>query len=440
MARILITCFGSLGDLFPYIALAKTLRSRGHDVAIGSSSIFQPQIEGKAIPFIHLRSSLDQYTTPMMVREFLQRVFNPVKGGEIITRELMAGIELTYIDTLKAVKSVDFVISNPMAYCSPVICREKNIPWLSTALAPMFFLSVCEPPILSPAPWLRKVHAFSPWLYRGLFKLIKRASKPWTKPLYKLCKDHQLAPPSGHPIFEGQYSPYGTLAMFPDCFATAQDDWPPNTTMTGFPLLSTEIAEREELESLQVFIDAGEAPIVFALGSSAVNIAGDFYIVSAAVTRRLKQRAVLVYGKLDDQVKDIEPDDDIFIINYVAYDKLFPQASLIVHQGGIGTLAQSMAAQSPLLIVPFGFDQFDNAERIEQLGIGKYLPRNQYNVENTTPVIEALLNAPHYRERAKSIGKFIQTDDGAANACDVIEQVLDNHRFKQAIERGDSHG
>jgi len=425
MARILITCFGSLGDLYPYVALARILQSRGHDVAVGSTSIFQSQIEAEDIPFIHLRSSLDQYTTPMKVREFLQRTFDPIKGGEIVTRELMKGIEATYSDTLKAVKCVDLVISNPMAYCTPVICREKNIPWLSTALAPMFFLSVCEPPILSPAPWLRKVHSFSPALYRGLFKLIKSASKSWAKPLYKLCKDHQLPPPSGHPIFEGQYSPYGTLAMFPNSFANAQDDWPVNTTMTGFPLLSTEMAEREELEKLQAFIDAGDTPIVFALGSSAVSIAGDFYEVSAAVTRRLKQRAVLVYGQLDDHVKDIEPGNDLFIINYVAYDKLFPQARLIVHQGGIGTLAQSMAALSPLLIVPFGFDQFDNGERVEKLGIGKSLPRKDYNIENVTPMISELLSQPHYRECAEAIGKKVQADDGAANASDIIEQVLE---------------
>lgn len=439
MAKILITCFGSLGDLFPYVALAKELQKREHNVAVGSSSIFQSHIEAEDIPFIHIRSSLDQYTTPIMIREFLQRVFDPRKGGETITRELMSTIEETYIDTLKATKDVDLVISNPMAYCTPLACREKGILWLSTVLAPMFFLSTSEPPILSPAPWLRKVHAFSPFLYRELFKLIKSASKPWVKPLYKLCKDYQLPPPSGHPIFEGQYSPYGTLAMFPNFFADAQSDWPVNTTMTGFPLLSTEIAERDELEKLQAFIDAGEAPIVFALGSSAVSIAGDFYVVSATVTRKLKQRAVLVCGPLDDQIKGIEPDDDIFIINYVAYDKLFPQARLIVHQGGIGTLAQSMAAQSPLLIVPFGFDQFDNGERVERLGIGKCLPRSQYNVENTTPAIAQLLSEPHYHERAKSIGKLIQTDDGAANASGVIEQVLDNQRFK-AIEMGLSHG
>lgn len=424
MAKILITCFGSYGDLYPYVAMAKTLQQRGHDVAIGSTTIFLSQIEAEGIQFIHLRSNLDHYTTPAAVREFLQRIFDPIKGGERITQEMMARIEETYQDTLKAVEKVDLVIANPLAYATPIVCRQHNIPWLSTVLAPMFFLSVYDPPILSAAPWLRKIHRLSPALYRGLFKLLKGATKAWTQPLYQLCARHQLTPPSGNPLFEGQYSPHGTLAMFPDCFAEPQPDWPVNTQMTGFPLYSRENTVSATLIELQTFIDAGEAPIVFALGSSAVNVAEDFYVVSTAIARTLKRRAVMVCGAHDDQVKDIEPGDDLFIINYVAYDKLFPYACAIVHQGGIGTLAQSLCAQRPILVVPFGFDQFDNGERIEKLGVGKCLSRNNYTLETATPVIEDLLSQTRYKERAEAIGKVIKSEDGAANASDTIERLL----------------
>ena len=426
MSKIVITCFGSMGDLYPYVALAKELKKRGHNVAIGSSTFFKAQVEAEAIPFFHLRSALDQYTTAEKVRALLKRLFDPMKGGEAITRELMGGVEETYLDTLKVIEPADFVISNPLAYATPIACREQNKLWLSTILAPMFFLSVCEPPIMSPAPWLRKLYSLSPALYRGLFKLLKGATKVWTQPLYQMCEKYHLPPPSGHPVFEGQYSPHGTLAMFPALFAKPQNDWPIKTTMTGFPLLSIEMAEDSALIELQVFIDTGEAPIVFALGSSAVHLAGDFYRISAAISRQLKRRAVLVYGGYDDQVEGIATGDDIFMINYVAYEKLFPHAALIVHQGGIGTLAQSLAAKCPVLIVPFGFDQFDNGERIENMGVGKCLPRASYNVENAAPVIEELLSQPDYRECSERIGKAVQSDDGAANAADVVEHLLAN--------------
>ena len=427
MAKILFTCFGSFGDLYPYIILAKTLKNRGHTVTIGSTTLYQEQIKKEGILFTHLRSSIDCYTSPETIRAFVDRIFDPVKGGEYITQQMMSTIDETYQDSLDAVKDNDIVISHPLAYTTPIVCRDQNVPWLSTSLAPMFFLSTYDPPTLSAAPWLKKIHTLSPGLYRGLFSLLKKATKPWCKPLYQLCQNQQISPPNGHPLFEGQYSPYGTLAMFSPSFAAPQSDWPINTTMTGFPLFSAESAQSDELTQLQTFIDAGEPPIVFALGSSAVHVAKDFYKTSAQITRQLKRRAVLVCGDQDDQIKDIKQGDDIFCIGYVAYEKLFPQACLIVHQGGIGTLAQSLVAQRPLLIVPFGFDQFDNGERVKKLGIGNYIKRQDYTVEQVTPIIRELLNNKCYQTAATSIGKVIQLEEGANKASNVIEALLKNH-------------
>ncbi|MCF6324412.1 MAG: glycosyltransferase [Gammaproteobacteria bacterium] len=429
MANILITCFGSYGDLHPYIALAKNLQDRGHEVSIGSSIIFRVQIESEKIQFIHLRSSLDQYETQTAIRNFMKRIFDPVRGGELMINEMMENIEDTYLDTLKATEKNDIVISNPLSYVTPIVCRDKNIPWLSTILAPMFFLSVYDPPIMSPAPWLQKIHRLSPFTYRLLFSVLKGVTKKWTKPLNKLCSHYQIPPPNGNPLFEGQYSPYGTLAMFSKYFAEPQVDWPINTTLTGFPLFSVEMSTNEKLDNLQAFISAGEAPIVFVLGSSAVNIADDFYSISADISRKLNKRAVLVYGEHDDSIEHISPGNDLFFINYVSYEKIFPQASLIVHQGGIGTLAHSMAAQHPLLIVPFGFDQFDNGQRIEKLGIGKYLPRKKYTVKEATPVIKELLVNKKYKIQAQIIGKKINLEQGVDCACDTIELLLRNKKY-----------
>lgn len=427
MATILITCFGSYGDLHPYIALAKNLKKRGHTVSVGTSIMFESQIKSEEVTFTHLRSKLDEYNTPAAKRDFVKQVFDPVHGGEFMINEMMQEVENTYTDTLKATDKCDIVISNPLAYVTPIVCRDKNIPWLSTVLAPMFFLSVYDPPIMSPAPWLRKIHRLSPRAYRVLFLLLKQATKKWLKPLYQLCSRHQLSPPSGNPLFEGQYSPHGTLAMFPRCFADPQLDWPPNTSMTGFPLFSVEMSAIEERNDLHDFIQAGEAPIVFALGSSAVNIAEDFYAISANIARKLNKRAVLIYGEHEDAINNIPKGSDIFSINYVSYEKVFPHACLIVHQGGIGTLAHSLVAQQPILVVPFGFDQFDNGERIEKLGVGKYVSRKSYSVQKTAPIIKELLENKAYKTQAIKVGKEISETQGIEQACDTIERLINRN-------------
>ncbi|MEW8437125.1 MAG: nucleotide disphospho-sugar-binding domain-containing protein [Candidatus Thiodiazotropha taylori] len=98
--------------------------------------------------------------------------------------------------------------------------------------------------------------------------------------------------------------------------------------------------------------------------------------------------------------------------------------SVIVHQGGIGTVAQSLNAQRPILVVPFGFDQFDNGERIEELGIGKCILKSKYSVENAAPILEELHNNARYQDQASSIGKMVSSEDTLSRSCDFVEELL----------------
>ena len=82
MANIFFTCFGSFGDLYPYLSLAKALEQREHRTVIASSSIYKQQIEAEGLTFAHIRSELDQYDHPDKVRDFLTCVFDPIKGGK----------------------------------------------------------------------------------------------------------------------------------------------------------------------------------------------------------------------------------------------------------------------------------------------------------------------------------------------------------------------
>ncbi|HZW25457.1 MAG TPA: glycosyltransferase [Gallionella sp.] len=427
MARILITCFGSYGDLFPYIALGKELQKRNHVVVLGTTSIFQNIVESEGLPFTHIRCGLDRHSSLDAVRELMQKVFDPFKGGEYFIREMMNGIDATYEDTRLAAMDADFVISNPFAFATPLVCSELNIPWFSTILAPMFFMSTYDPPTMSAAPWMKSLHTLSPAMYRGLFKLIKRAALSWAKPLYELCTSRQLPFPVANPLFEGQFSPHGTLAMFPKRFAEPQPDWPDQTILTGFPIFSAEKANLEvrserQVSELEEFLNSGEPPLVFAMGSSAVHIARDFFETSARIATKLNRRAVLVAGALADG--SIEAGKDHFVIDYVPYDKLFPRASVIIHQAGIGTLAQAIHAQKPMLIVPFGFDQFDNAERMEHLGIALTCKRKDYTIDKASILIEQLATNDAYTERAIDIGSGMQCTSGVIIACNAIEDAL----------------
>jgi UDP:flavonoid glycosyltransferase YjiC (YdhE family) len=144
-----------------------------------------------------------------------------------------------------------------------------------------------------------------------------------------------------------------------------QPDWPANTVLCGFARYdgANDVAAAHDLEA---FLAAGEAPIVFALGSSAVHIAGadEFWRHAVAASRCLGRRAILLTGR--PPATDLPA--GIRAFQYQPYSLVFPRAAAVVHQAGVGTLAQALAAGHPQLIVPVAFDQPDNARRAQRLG------------------------------------------------------------------------
>ncbi len=62
---------------------------------------------------------------------------------------------------------------------------------------------------------------------------------------------------------------------------------------------------------------------------------------------------------------------------YLPFSEVLPRAAMLVYHGGIGTLAQTIKAGIPHLVVPNGHDQFDNGWRIERLGLGRSIPQTR---------------------------------------------------------------
>lgn len=424
MARILITSFGSLGDLHPYLALGMGLRERGHAAVIATSPIHGPRVAAAGLPFVPLATALDRYLTPQAAAGFIERIFDPRQGPQRLVREMMQDFAQTCAATREAVAGCDLAISHPLTYATPIVCRELGKRWLSSALAPMSFMSAFDPPYLSAAPFLETLHAWSPALFRTAFRLAKGWSRTLVRPVYEECRQRGIAPPPASPLFDGQFSPHGTLALFPDAFAARQPDWPVRTTMTGFARYTQGGTEAETQARLDAFLAAGESPLVFALGSSAVEIAQDFFPVAAQIARRLRRRAVLVAGSGREALDHLASDPALLVLDYIAYEDLFPHACLIIHQGGIGTLAQAARAGRPSLIVPFGFDQYDNARRMVRLGAAQQVARTDFTVAHVAPLIAGMLEDPSLARTAAAVGARLAQPDGVANACDVIEACI----------------
>lgn len=293
--RFVLVTFGSFGDLHPYLAVGLTLRARGHQAVIATSALYREKVLGLGLEFAAVRPDLPE---PGSDPELLRRLMDPVRGTERIVREIfMPAVRETFADLLAACTGADGLLSHPLAYpASLVAARVPGLRWVSSHLAPIGFLSAHDPPVMPPLPWLERLRPLGVPFHRALFGLVKRGVRSWGEPLAELRAGLGF-PRVVDPLFDDGHSPTGVLAMFSPAFAAPQPDWPARTVATGFPFYDRATADAGLPAELAVFLDAGPPPVVFTLGTSAVQTAGDFFAESLGAAERLGRRAVLLDRK-----------------------------------------------------------------------------------------------------------------------------------------------
>jgi rhamnosyltransferase subunit B len=221
-------------------------------------------------------------------------------------------------------------------------------------------------------------------------------------------------------MLEGQFSPHLNLALFDPVLAAPQADWPHRLRVTGAPLHDGVLEERRELDA---FLDAGEPPLVFALGSSAVWIAGEFWRHALQATQALGRRAIFIVGR-DTRARVPPLPESVRAFAYLPYSVVFPRARAVIHQAGIGTLSQAMRSGRAQLIVPFAFDQPDNARRAAALGIARVLPARKANARTLGAELGALLGDGAYGKQAQVVARELRETDGAALAAEELMRIL----------------
>ncbi len=414
--RIVITPWGSFGDLFPSLELGRALSARGHEVVVATCPIYRELVEGDGLRFHPVRPDVDPNDAALMAR-----VMDPARGSEVVVKELvMPALRESYADLSGAAEGADLIITHPVMFAARVVAEERKLPWLATVLAPASLFSIHDFPILPPHANIAAFARRHRWAARAMLALIRQLTRPWLAPLARLRAERAL-PPAGHPLVEGQFSPFGTLALFSRVLGDPQPDWPAKTTLTGFLFRGDREAMPAELDAV---LAGGPSPIVFTLGRSAVGAPGAFYDESVAAARALDRRAVLLVGRPTQSISRPVLPAGMIAVDYAPHGALFPRAAAVVHHGGVGTTAQGLRAGRPALIVPHAHDQFDNAARVERLGLGRTLDSRRYRAAAAAPLLRALVDNPSIAARGGDVAAKIAAEDGAAAAGRAVEATL----------------
>lgn len=407
---------GSLGDLHPMIALAIELKARGHATVVNTWQGYREKVEGLGLEFRPLRPDVNPSD-----RELLRKTMDAKTGPEMVIKELIfPALGDMYEDLEAACEGADLLINGEIVYATASLVEKTGIKWISSSLAPLSMFSCEDPNVYPAAEWIEYLRPMPAFMHRALFSVMRLSLNSWYAPYRAfrrglgLSEDHD-------PIFDDKYSKLLHLAMFSKAIGLPQSDWYSPTLQTGFCFFDE--SESGELDpEIASFLDAGEPPIVFTLGSAAVMDARDFFDESAKAAKQMNRRALLLYGRENEPPTGI--DENIAAFQYAPYSQVFPRAACVVHQAGVGTTAQVLRAGVPHLIMPYSHDQPDNAARCRRAGVAEIIGRDSYNAESAARALGPILTDPKYRENAAALKRIVDAEHGTATACDAIEDIL----------------
>jgi UDP:flavonoid glycosyltransferase YjiC (YdhE family) len=170
-------------------------------------------------------------------------------------------------------------------------------------------------------------------------------------------------------------------------------------------------------------LDAGDAPIIFTPGT-AMKHADQFFADGTKACQMLGRRGIFLAQHPEQLPRELPQYIQYF--PYLPFSMILPRAVALVHHGGIGTIAQAIAAGIPQVIRPMTHDQPDNAARVERLGIGVSLSPKKFNATSLAEKLNTVITSQQVLDRCKSYAQKINPDQSLDDTCTIIEGFARN--------------
>lgn len=173
------------------------------------------------------------------------------------------------------------------------------------------------------------------------------------------------------------------------------------------------VAERPE-DSALIYLSLGS------LGSADVDLMKRLIDVLG----RTRHRFIVSKGPQHDQY---ELADNMVGAEFVPQTTIIPQVDLVITHGGNNTTTESLHFGKPMILLPLFWDQYDNAQRMHELGFGRRLSTYSFTDEEMNSALEALLGDSELTARMSTMATAIQSREGTITGANVIESVARQH-------------
>ena len=403
--RVLLSTYGSRGDVEPVVGLAVQLRALGAEVRMCAppDKEFAELLAGVGVPLVPVGPLMGSMVRPSSAAGASRRVselaaqFNPVAA---------------------AAEGCDAFLATGLAhFASRSVAEKLGIPYVYATFCPFLLPSPHHAP--PPAPLLPG-QPFPPEVTdnRVLWDLNAQSFNALHGEALNTHRASIGLPPvddvrnfivTDHPWLAAD----PTLAPWPE---TSDLD----VVHTGAWILPDERLLPDELVA---FLDAGAAPVYVGFGSMR-RVSEDIARVAIEAIRAQGGRALVARGWADLAL--IDDEDDCFAVGEVNQQALFGRVAAVVHHGGAGTTTTAAYAGAPQVVVPQAGDQQYWAGRVADLGIGAAHDGPTPTIESLSAALRTALT-PETRMRAAAVAGTIRTD-GATVAATLLVDVVSRER------------
>jgi rhamnosyltransferase subunit B len=415
--RWLLTSWGSHGDLHPFLALGRGLIARGHEATLVGHPDWAAETQAAGLRFV----STGEPSREDFVAKY-PHVLSMKWGGlvslhTLVHRAIAPSFDHVLAALLAEAPTHDVIVAHHFVFPAPLAAELTGKPFATVSLAPGVVPSAYTLPganfgkartgALGRA-WNRFI-----WSAGGL------VSRTMVDPsVNRLRAKHGLAPVRDA-IFQA-HSPRLNLQLYSENFAPRPPDWSAEKKIAGFCFYDPPDGPKLAPE-IEAFLAQGEPPVLFTLGSVAVQNPGHFYEHAVKTLTTLKLRGILLIGPETNRPAHLPA--SILAAPYAPYGLLMPRVRAVVHQCGIGTLSHTLRAGVPSVVCPFAFDQPNNARRLEALGAASFVLPYQRSHHFIAAALTLLFrgNATLHAQR---LGKLIRAEDGISRACEILEQTF----------------
>lgn len=410
--RVLILTFGTRGDIEPYAALAERLTSAGHEAVLAAPEPYRSTVSAD-VGFEPMATEMDT-----VMRAGMTQLRGPAHSLTL-AGQMLEAMRISLREQWQIAQRVQptLIVSHPKALGGLHVAEKRCVPVVASLPLPFLTPTTAFPiPFMStplPGPLNRLSYQFNrvtAVAYGGMINTFRR-DRLGLRRMSRFSTYLTTRAGSDVPV----------LYPFSRHVVPIPPDYPPSAHVTGY-WLRDGASGFEPPQDLLDFLRGGH-PVIY-VGFGSMGFGATATQRGRLVQDALRETGVRAVVSTGWGSLAIDPSENIFPVDDVPHDWLFPRVRAVVHHGGSGTTAAGLLAGKPTLICPILGDQPFWGRRVHDLGVGpRSLPLRRANPAKLSARIVELVSETRYATAATALASLIAAEDGPGEAVRVLEEI-----------------